>query len=146
MNQKTGGPYLSAALFCEKTLKETDGVLSAIRMIDRFNFRGKSAQMDPQVISCIALIVMKSGSYRGRAEISIQPFKPSGKEMPRVVFPVNFEGDDDRGVGIAAPLRLGIDEEGTYWFDVKFESQLITRMPIRIQYHPAPSTESGSSR
>ena len=29
------GPYLSAALLCEKVLEEKDGVKSAIRIIDR---------------------------------------------------------------------------------------------------------------
>jgi hypothetical protein len=30
-----GGPYLNAALLCEKVLQERDGVLSIIRIIDR---------------------------------------------------------------------------------------------------------------
>lgn len=32
----TGGPYVNAALICEKVLQETDGVLSVVRIIDRF--------------------------------------------------------------------------------------------------------------
>lgn len=30
------GPYLNAALICEKMLREADGVLSPIRIIDRY--------------------------------------------------------------------------------------------------------------
>ena len=32
----TEGPNVVAAVFCEKVLQEKDGVLSAIRIVDRF--------------------------------------------------------------------------------------------------------------
>jgi len=38
----SGGPYLSTALFCEKVLREAAGVLSAIRIFDRWTVRGNS--------------------------------------------------------------------------------------------------------
>jgi hypothetical protein len=141
-----GGPYICAAFFCEKVLKEADGVISAIRIIDRFNIRGDSPEMAKSTLLFNAFISLKSGEYRGRAEISIQPTTPSGKALPKITFPVNFEGDSDRGVGIAAPIQLAVDEEGPYWFDVRLGEQPITRMPLRVVYQRNPSTGSGSSR
>ncbi len=32
---ENSGPYLIAALLCEKVLQEKDGIISVIRMIDR---------------------------------------------------------------------------------------------------------------
>jgi hypothetical protein len=34
-NGERGGPYIGAAFLCEKILQEKDGVLSAIRIVDR---------------------------------------------------------------------------------------------------------------
>ena len=141
-----GGPFICAALFCEKILKETDGVLTAVRIIDRFIVRGESEEMGKKTILFTILISMKSGDFRGRAEITLQPFKPSGKELPKISFPVNFEGDSDRGVGIAVPTRIDVDEDGVYWFKVKCGDELITRMPLRILYQRVPTTGSGSSQ
>ena len=141
-----GGPYICAALFCEKVLKEADGVLSAIRIIDRFNISGDAPEMAKSMLSFTALISLKSGDYRGRAEISIQPATPSGKLLPKITLAQNFEGDSDRGVGLAAPMQFEVEEEGAYWFDVYFREQVITRMPLRIVYRRNPSTGSGSAR
>ena len=42
-DQDLGGPYLHAAHFCEKLLTEKDGVLSAIRIIDRITVTASGA-------------------------------------------------------------------------------------------------------
>ena len=34
-DQEYTGPYLVAALFCEKVLSEKDGVISTMRIVDR---------------------------------------------------------------------------------------------------------------
>lgn len=36
MSDSIGGPYLKAALLCEKVLQEQDGVVTLVRIIDRF--------------------------------------------------------------------------------------------------------------
>ena len=141
-----GGPFICAALFCEKVLKESDGVMTAVRIIDRFNVSGDSDEMGTQTLNFTVLLSLKSGDVRGRAEISVQPVSPSGKPLPKVSFPVNFEGDSDRGVGMALPTILKADEEGVFWFDVKFGEQLLTRMPLRILYRQSPKTGSGGRR
>ena len=135
-------PYLSLAVFCEKVLKETDGVLSAIRIIDRFTIPGTSERMPVSTVIFSVLIVLKSGDFRGRAEIELRPTTPSGQLLPIMRFPVNFEGDADRGVGIGTPIQLQAEEEGLFWFDVSLSvvgggSELLTRIPLRILYQRA---------
>ena len=54
--------------------------------------------------------------------------------MPAIEFPVNFEGDDDRGINIVANINFAVQEEGLYWFTVLLENQSVTRVPLRILY------------
>ena len=141
-----GGPFVCAALFCEKILRESDGVLTAVRIIDRFNVHGNTDEMQKSTLNFTMLLALKSGDVRGRAEISVQPTSPSGKPLPKLSFPVNFEGDSDGGVGITVPTIFDATEEGVFWFDVKFGEQLLTRMPLRILYRQSPKTGAGSRR
>lgn len=134
-------PYLSAAVFCEKVLQERDGVMSAIRIVDRFQFSGTEKEMAPKTLNATLLLIFKSGFFRGKLSIKLSPKSPSGKQLPELEFPALFEGDD-RGVGIVAAMGFVAQEEGLYWFDVLLQEQLITRIPLRVLYHTL--TRSGS--
>ena len=139
MSDKIGGPYLSMAIFCEKVLREADGVLSAIRIVDRFNVQGTAEEMPATTIAFTIVIVFKSGEFRGRAELELRPTSPTGKQLPVIKFPVNFEGEGDRGTGIGVMIQFKAEEEGLFWFDVSVvpvngNPQFFTRMPLRIIY------------
>ena len=136
---KVGGPYLSMAFFCEKVLREADGVLSAIRIVDRFNIQGTTEQMPSSTIAYTTVIVLKSGEFRGRAEIEMKATSPSGKDLPSIKFPVIFEGEGDHGTGIGVMTQFKAEEEGLFWFDISLivpggPPQFITRIPLRILY------------
>lgn len=64
-----GGPYLAMALLCEKVLREADGVLSLIRIVDRItvSFSGPDApvQMPPAPVNLTLVVGFKSGFARG---------------------------------------------------------------------------------
>jgi hypothetical protein len=137
----TGGPYLTAAFFCEKVLQESDGVLSAIRIVDRWNVTGTTDTLaGPAVIQASLLLMFKSGIYRGNAQVTIVPISPqSNARLQAMVVPVLFEGEDDRGTNIKAPLAFPVQEVGTYWFEVQLAGQalasrVITAIPMRIAY------------
>lgn len=134
----TGGPYLHTAVFCDRVLRESDGVYSLIRIVDRWTISGTTEQMTTTLIQTNLVITMKSGTYRGAAKVQITPTNPSGQEMASVQLPVNFEGDDDRGVAIALPLAFPVQEPGVYWFDIQISSQQLlqslTKVPLRVLY------------
>lgn len=137
MIMESGGPYLAAALFCDKALEEKDGTLSAIRMVNRIThtISGPDAPeaMPPITINLYAILSFKSGAARGKYTLKLIPNAPSRKQMPEFSAPVLLEGDD-RGVNIVLNLDIQVEEEGLYWFDVILNEQLITRMPLRIVY------------
>ena len=127
-------PHLAMAVFCEKILQEADGVMSVIRIIDRFIVSGVTPEMNNQILQFILLISFKSGFLRGKHKISVYPKSPTGKDLPSMDFPVLFEGDDDRGINMGVNLNFVVNEEGLYWFDVHLGEELVTKMPLRVVY------------
>ena len=132
---EVGGPYLAAAVFCEKVLQERDGVASLIRIIDRTTVTlGKDAPPDlPVTLEPMLFLSFKSGFAKEKMPVVIRPLSPAGQSLPAVTTDVLFEGDD-RGVNLVVQMKLEAKEEGLYWFDVTVEGRLVTRVPYRVLY------------
>lgn len=130
-----GGPFVGAALICEKVLKETDGVASFIRVVDRINVQGPTDELPPNMVIPLALVLnLKVGDARGKHKVTFRPETPSGQTLPEVSLQVLFEGDGDRGVNVNLNYGLKVEHEGLHWFDVFVDSEMITRIPLRIIY------------
>jgi hypothetical protein len=91
MATENSGPYLNAALICEKVLQEKDETLSVIRMIDRFNVTvsalGSPENLPPIPLSLTVLIALKSGKARGRSTVKLRIENPSGLKLPDQLLP-----------------------------------------------------------
>ena len=145
------GPYLQAALICEKILQERDGVMSVVRIIDTFNrvVPGGPTIMEPFPFLLNLLIAFKSGQALGTYEISITPTRPNSNEkLPSMKLNVNFEAPDYRGVGIAAQLMMQFDTPGVWYFDVELtgegRTRRVSRIPFRVIYLPQPEQKSNA--
>jgi hypothetical protein len=143
MKEDIGGPFLTMAVFCERVLQEKDGVLSAIRIIDRFihTVAGLDApdKMPPLKVNIAILIGFKSGNVKGKKEIKISPITPSGKFLPVFSVPILLEGND-QGANINIGYAFEAQEEGIYWFDVTLDGKSFTKMPLRITYQKMQTT------
>lgn len=146
-----GGPYVQAALICEMTLEDAGGVPSLIRVIDRVMIGAVGAdvptEMPPQALDYKLVLMLKSGSARGRHALKVRPEAPGGEQRPAVEVHVNLEGDE-RGANITADLRgMPFDREGLWWFDVLFgdNETLLTRIPFRIIYQPQRVVATGQT-
>ena len=132
------GPYLAAAVLCEKVLTEQDGVASLIRIVDRITHQASGpdapSAMVPFQHSLWMFLSFKSGSARGVKELTIRLQKPSGDSPFAETIPVNFEGEDDRGANVVVQLQLEIDIVGLWWFNVSLDGIPVTRLPLRIIY------------
>jgi hypothetical protein len=137
MPSAADGPHLAVAVLCEKVLKEEDGVLSLIRIFDRFTHTqtGPDApeQMPPFTINAWLVITLKAGAARGRNSVRLVPEAPSGLTLPSAQMPVLFESED-RGVNLVFQLNFQAEMEGLYWFDVFIEDRRLTRVPLRVVY------------
>jgi hypothetical protein len=102
--------------------------------------------MEKTIVQTFLLVLFKSGTYRGSAQLIITPITPSGESLQSMFFPLRFEGDDERGAGIAIPLGYPVSEEGLYWFEVSLSLQnlpasVFTYIPMRIAYHYAQPSQ-----
>lgn len=131
------GPYIQIAAFCERVLREADGVVSLIRIVDRITHTemGPSAPEEmPEVRYPLFLVItLKSGTARGRREITIIPEQPSGETIQPITLSVNMEGES-KGVNITSRIDFPYKMEGLYWFNVQFDHQIITRLPLEVRY------------
>lgn len=135
--QELGGPYLQLAVFCENVIEDRQGVLSIIRIIDRtiVTASGPDApeKMPPVPLDARMVLGFKAGFAKGSYSVRIRPTGPDGKPLPEVIVPMHLEGDD-RGHNIILPLRMALDQEGLYWFEIYVGETLVTRMPFRLVY------------
>ena len=139
-----GGPFLQAALICERILTEADGTVSAIRIIDRFFItpnpgQPPAATMPAVVMSHTLFVTFKSGAVHGRLTAKLVFRGPSGLKLQEVSIPVLLEGDE-RGANLIIPYQIQVEEEGLYWFDVYLDDKLMTKVPFRVIYQATTFT------
>lgn len=131
------GPYVNIATFCERVLREADGVASLIRVVDviTHNERGPNPPLEmPEIRYPLTLFInLKSGTTRGRREITIIPEQPSGESLEPRSLSANFEGEG-KGVNITSRIDIPYKYEGLYWFIIEFEGRVITRIPLEVRY------------
>ncbi len=136
-------PYVAAAVFCEQALEEKDGVMSLIRIVDRFAFRAEVRDapdpMPPIALSVVASIAFKSGEYVGSRTLVLRANSPSATVTPIFQIPVQFHGGT-QGIYIKGNLSIRFNTPGVHWIDVLLDDELKTRMPIEI-LHERPDEE-----
>jgi hypothetical protein len=143
-----GGPYLNAALICERVLRETDGVASAIRIVDRFtsNVQAVGMELPPlpgqRKVAFTLLLCFRSGKARGNETLTLEVERPDGMIRPFLSRSIYFDGDEEHGPMVSINVDFDYDQDGLYWFCVFLEDTFITKIPLRLltsyQQLPAP--------
>ena len=92
------------------------------------------------------LVTLKSGGARGSYTLKVTLENPVGTSIdfapPATVF---LEGEE-RGVALIVPFAFAPEMQGLYWFDVYFEDERLTRVPLRAIFQPVQSPPlAGSS-
>src|ERR1700722_10341057 len=144
MPNELSGPYVMAAFLCEKVLQEVDGVLSFVRVVDRFLRPKPTAMIQPQPIQAMLVIGFKAGGIgAGRYGIKLRIYKPSAPStmMAEISRDAFFEAGEDRGVNVVVPLVILGDEEGVFWIEVLFEDMVLTRTTLRVMFATMPMPE-----
>jgi hypothetical protein len=130
---------VAVAALCEKVLEEKDGVLSAIRIVDRVTSAAQGTEpppaMPPLTIQLFALIILRPDKARGRFRLTIRPEDPSGSQLQPYELPLHLDGEE-RGAQFKIEIGFVADLEGLYWFDVEIDGTRLTRMPLRVVYAP----------
>jgi hypothetical protein len=131
------GPYLVAAFFCENVLFEQDGVITAVRIIDRiFVQRIATEKKEGEVAEVVQInlfVSLKGGGYVGKGKLKMFPVSPSGKELKTQETEVELPAQPNAGVNLVIRGLLAFREEGVYWFRIYFNDELITQTPLDVQ-------------
>lgn len=131
------GPFVAAALICERVLQEKDNVLSLIRVIDQLTHTIVGPSMPDELpkvsYNLTFFLAFKSGRARGRQDVSLIMEDPSGIRNRVMSQSIQLEGEN-RGANLVIQSNITFNAEGIYWFDVLLEEQLVTRMPFKVMY------------
>ena len=127
-------PLLAVAVLCESVLVEQSALTSAIRILDRVTVTGESPTFVPGVVPVTLYVVFKSGDAIGRRTLEIDQRSPNQSKPVRISeSEMEFTGEEQ---GAAAQIKhlLHVSQEGLYWFDVRLNGELRTRIPLRVLY------------
>ena len=129
-------PYLKLGTICERVLEEKDGVLSLIRIVDRFTFTitGKEPPGQlPRVVRLLTIIMSWVGGL-GSHEAAFNIISPGG-ETQRSPRSWSFSLDAiNRGHNIIVTLPVSMAREGVYWIEFILNDQVKSRVPFQVIY------------
>lgn len=133
-SREGAGPFVTAALFCERLLHnkddKKDDVITLVRLVDQF-----TSDMPDDVPNRAALVEttlfigLKSGGYLGPASLRIERIAPDGSRDTHPGAEVTFS-QPEQGAQITLDVRLTARESGTHWFEVFVNDRRLTRTPI----------------
>jgi hypothetical protein len=153
--------FLSATfVICERALREVDGVISAIRLVDYFMAPPAEALADipPDRQAIVLTVVGKiriSHDDSSEHEIVLTLVRPNGEESPNTLVsgqpvPVANFPESPRQVWVIAQVGVAPKQYGEHYFKVIFDGDEVTRVyftlaqfssenPI-LKYHQSPTT------
>lgn len=138
MPNKITEPYLTVAVFCERALEEKDGIISAIRVVDRLHIKPAAFEAidknNPALIQIIFLLKFTSINYAGKRTLSIKSEAPN-KKVNQIIgdTPIVFEADK-MGVQVRVLLTIAVKQEGTYWVTPYLDGETFMRVPLEIRF------------
>lgn len=137
LNDPRYGPYIAAAFFCEKILTERDGVISAIRIIDRLTFNIQPGSgSSPKPYSFNLFISLKTGERPGVTKIRIEGRKPNPPHLPNVEKTIHLDQAASSGANLHIGITVDFDQPGVWWFWVYVNEHERTRVPLEVIWLP----------
>lgn len=146
-------PFVAVACFCEQVLQEADGVLSAIRIVDTYTIQpsARSIQFTPEgplpVIPVRGLISLRSGDVKDTGTVELIMHRTTGETVhlsPVEGWPAILQGNE-HGFNVRLDFLLGVKNFGLMWFDVTWNGELLTRIPLMLKQAEPPKTPTAPS-
>lgn len=119
------------------TQEVPNGPITIVGLIDRVVvpvLHGTlSDRIAQSVISCHAVVILKTGSRPGNHRLRLTLTSPSGRALREFSLDITLPNEPDQGVNVVMPIQFTASEEGIYWFDVKLDNETIplTRISFR---------------
>jgi hypothetical protein len=144
-----GGPFLTAALFCDSTiLDKDDGSLSVIRIIDQMEIvlmkapPGLPSETNKLIVPIHGLLSFKTGDAQGDHTVRCVMESPSGKKALAHEQTLPFTPQRHGGANLRLNMTIAVFKGGLFWLHVYLDGKRMTRMPLQITIRREPSPES----
>jgi hypothetical protein len=129
---------LQAALLCQDvTQPYPNGPITIAGLLDRVVVRVPHTlaadEVAPSVVSCRAVVILKTGARPGNYRLRLKLTAPSGKPLREFSLDVVLPSEPDQGTSVVMPIQFTASEEGIYWFDVTLDGEMfpLTRIAFR---------------
>lgn len=131
-SEDRGGPYITAALFCQVVTRMPDGEWSAAGI-----HQGSVGTGAPGTYAEPVLFVsLAGGKRRGPFRVEVIALLPNGQRS-RVIEPESLSfAHPGAGHTLTGRIKVPADQEGVIWFDVMVDGRFLTRTPFQIQHEP----------
>ncbi len=97
--------------------------------------------MKPDALPAIevnGLIILKSGDVTGASSVSLNMRTPTGETKtlsPERGWPIVLNGGE-HGVQLTLKFPLGVKNYGLYWFDLYWQGESLTSIPLMLRRPP----------
>lgn len=149
---KQDGPYLAAAVLCERVIRDEDKSLTVVRIIDRVTFQVPAGILSSGVFSLGAalfqacmFVMFRSGNAKGKRKLILRAFAPDGnKFMEDLTVQVIFDGKGETNTVAQIQIGTQFRMEGLHWFHLFLDDRPLTRIPLRVAIqHQTTSASPG---
>lgn len=124
-------PFVQAACICENVLFDKDNVASVIRIVDKFDIEvPDNMPADLPFGFPITMFIRIKFSGVKEGVISVQARRPDGTQGGRQNVPIP-KGEHD-GAQFKTAFHVLKPQNGVYWFDVLWENELLTSVPMTV--------------
>lgn len=137
------GPFLTAALLCERVIEEKDGSLTAVRLVDQLTIEPGPKQ--PNVVTVVVplnlslLVSIREGEPRHAYEVSITLRDPTGNTRKLLPAGQMLVAGPVAGGNFVAHLVFLPQQEGMYFFEIDLDGKFVSRIPLNVVRQPALS-------
>lgn len=135
-------PVYVSAFFCDRVLREHDGILSAIRVVDLFSVPVPEAMAQPFTPRLEThLIIIFRSEAPAKVIATVRATDPKGRTQEHP-FPIVLTGVPGMYV-YTASIDLFINGvlEGTNWYDILVNGSLANRLPLHVKHVKIPTSQ-----
>jgi hypothetical protein len=132
----------TSAFFCDRLLREHDGILSAIRVVDLFSVQIPEEMARPFTPRLeTRLVIIFRAAIPAKFVATIRATDPSGRAQESK-FNIALTGVAGMYVYTAAiDLFINGALEGTNWYDILIDGILSNRLPLHIRHVKVPTSQ-----
>lgn len=129
----TTKPWVQVACVCENVLFDKENTASLIRIVDSFTAhipkdlpKGIPAGFQ---LNLFVRLAFPDTIVAGR--VAVQARNPDGTKGPKTLTP--FEASPRRNLQLKIEFHILSPQAGGYWFDVFWDDEVITSVPINVK-------------